>query len=85
MEKEICISELEKLSHLYNIKIIIAEKMGKRWSYVTGAGEEQLLPARLIAKQGRYALFVEGNSFDKEMIVDSFRRTLKSFDLRESK
>ena len=78
MEKETSISELKRIALLYNIKIWIAEKMGRRWSYVAGVGEEFFLPSRMIAQIGKYAIFVEGDSFDKEVIVNNVRKLLES-------
>ncbi len=69
MEKEISISELEKISEKYNIRIWISEKFGKRWSYITGSGEERFLPARLIGEIKNYGIFVEGELFDREAVM----------------
>ncbi len=85
MEKETFISELKHIALLYNVKIWIAEKMGRRWSYIAGAGEEFFLPSRMIAQIGRYAVFVEGDSFDKEVIVNKVRKLLESQDFQKSK
>ena len=78
MEKGIFISELNRLAQRYNIRVWVAEKMGKRWSYVVGAGEEFFLPSQMIAKIGKYALFVEGESFNREVIADSVRKLFES-------
>ncbi len=85
MEKEICISKLKQVAELYNIRIWIAEKMGRRWSYVIGAGKELFLPSQMITKIGKYAIFVEGDQFDKEVIIDDVRKLLESQDLQKSK
>lgn len=85
MEKETSISELKRIAQLYNVRIWIAEKMGRRWSYVAGAGKEFFLPSQMIAKIGKYAIFVEGDSFDKEVIVNGVRKLLESQNLQKSK
>ncbi len=84
MEKEIFTSELEKIATRYGVRIVLAERLGRRWSYVAGAGKELLLPSKMIAEIGRYALFVEGNDFGGEMIVNDVRELLKSQDSKSS-
>ncbi len=85
MEKEIFTSELNKLACHYNIRIWIAEKMGRRWSYVVGAGKEFFLPSQMITRIGKYALFVEGESFNKEVIIDDVRKLFESRNFQRSK
>ncbi len=78
MEKEIFISELEKIASRYSIRIVLAEKMGKRWSYLVGAGEELLLPSKLIRKFGNYAIFVEGELENEEKVADEIQVLFES-------
>ncbi len=82
MEKEIFTSELSSIAKRYNIRVWIAEKMGRRWSYVVGAGKELFLPSRMIAKIGKYAIFVEGENFDREMIAASVRKLFEPRDFQ---
>ncbi len=74
MEKETFISELEEIASHYGIRIVLAERMGRRWSYLVGAGEELLLPSRMIRRFKNYAIFVEGNLEDEERVANEVQR-----------
>ncbi|WP_456398569.1 hypothetical protein [Mesoaciditoga sp.] len=83
MEKEICISELKRLSHLYDIEITVAKRAGRRWSYVVSAGEEKLLPSQIIDRFKGYALFVEGKDFNNEAVVNAFRKIIEKINAQK--
>ncbi len=83
MEKEICISELKRLSHLYDIEITVAKKAGRRWSYIVNAGEEKFLPSQIVDQFEGYALFVEGKDFDNEAVVNAFRKIIKKINAQK--
>lgn len=68
-ERGICISEI--LDIIKGVadkgtKIWIAEKFGRRWSYIKGFGEEQYVPAELVLLIGKYAVFAENLSEDQK-------------------
>ena len=57
-------NSLEKIALVYNeffpeSKIWFAEKLGKRVSYITGAGQESFLKAREFELKDRYLLYLE--------------------------
>ncbi len=79
MEKEIFTSEFEKMANTYDVKLWIAEKLGRRWSYVIGGGSEKFLPARLVGEIGNYGVFVEGESYDVEEILKNVGKILSKF------
>lgn len=47
-------------------KIWFAEKLGKRVSYITGAGKEKYLKARQIPLDNGYLIFIENKNLDPQ-------------------
>ncbi|ACR79120.1 hypothetical protein [Kosmotoga sp. DU53] len=84
MEKEICISKiLEILERFANkdTKVWIAEKFGRRWSYIKGFGEEQYVPVEIVLEFGKYAVFAENLSeVQKEKLQQEIMRKLREND-----
>lgn len=68
---------LEGLSKRYNCKLWIAQRLGRRWSYVTGFGSESLVPARLILESGDLAVFGEVDDAVVEEIASLLEGELK--------
>jgi|UniRef100_A0A7V3RF75 hypothetical protein len=84
MEKEIFTSEFEKIAKVHDVRLWIAEKLGRRWSYVTGGGNEKFLPARLIGQIGNYGVFIEGENLDdKEIFANVHEILSRFFDIKE--
>lgn len=84
MEKEIFISECERIYKKYGTRLWIAESLGRRWSYLTGWGEERFLPPKLIGKIENYGIFIEGEDHEEE-IRDDVGKILSRFsDVQES-
>lgn len=79
MEKETFTSELERTAKTYNVRLWLAKKLGRRWSYVIGGGSEKLLPAALIGEIGNYGVFVEGENYDVEEILKNVGEILSKF------
>lgn len=79
MEKEIFTSEFEKIANAYDVKLWIAEKLGRRWSYVMGGGSEKFLPASLVGEIGNYGVFVEGENYDVKEILRNVGEILSKF------
>lgn len=85
MEKEIFTSEFGKIADIYGVRLWIAEKLGRRWSYVTGGGNERFLPAVLIGEIGNYGVFVEGENYNSQEILKNVREILSKFsDIQKS-
>ncbi len=81
MVREICISKLNEMAKTYKTRIWIAKRMGRRWSYIVGAGEESLLPAKLIVENKNYAIFIEGKSDHWREIKNEAKKILKLTNL----
>ncbi|MGC8545429.1 hypothetical protein [Athalassotoga sp.] len=79
MEKEIFTSEFEKVANTYDVKLWVAEKLGRRWSYVIGGGNEKFLPASLIGKVDNYGVFVEGENYNAQEILKDVGEILSKF------
>ncbi len=85
MEKETFTSEFERIAHNYDVKLWIAEKLGRRWSYVMGGGNEKFLPAVLIGEFGKYGIFVEGEDYNAQEILKNVGEILSRFgDIQKS-
>ena len=85
MEKEIFTSEFEKLANTHNVRLWVAEKLGRRWSYVMGWGNEKFLPAALIGEICNYGVFVEGENYNAQEILKNVGEILSKFrDIQKS-
>lgn len=63
-----------------NTKIWFAEKLGKRWSYIIGSGEELFTETEIIPIIDNYAIFVENyNSLNNEekQLIDTIIKSIK--------
>ncbi|MFZ5951301.1 MAG: hypothetical protein ACOYXC_11375 [Candidatus Rifleibacteriota bacterium] len=56
--------DLEVLSKKYDIRIWLCKRIGRRWSFLVGAGEQRSLPSELIYENPEYGIFVQGEDFD---------------------
>lgn len=84
MENATFTSELEKIAENHGVRLWIAERFGRRWSYMAGGGEERFLPPSMIAEIDGYGVFVEGEISDGEVIVSDVRGLLsRFFDVRQ--
>lgn len=59
MANEISLFDLQRLASTYRLRIWQCKKIGRRWSFLAGAGEEQALPSQLICESGDTGIFVQ--------------------------
>jgi hypothetical protein len=65
MAKEISSFDLEILAKKHNIRLWFCEKIGRRWSFIVGAGEQRPLPSELIYSDKNHGMFVQGEDYDQ--------------------
>jgi hypothetical protein len=79
MANEISTFDLERLANSYQIRIWQCRKLGRRWSFIAGAGPEQVLPSQLVYEAGDLGFFVQAESFDELSLVAELKKlTTKS-------
>lgn len=76
MEKEIFTSELDQIAEEFKIHIWVAEKMGRRWSFIAQGGEEMMLLPKLVHKDGKYGFFAQGD-FDTRILKRRLKKVFK--------
>jgi len=74
MANEISTFDLERLAERYQIRIWQCRKLGRRWSFITGAGPEKVLPSQLIYEQGDLGFFVQAEDFDEASLVEELKK-----------
>ena len=47
------------------MRIWLCRRIGRRWSFVEGAGVERVLPSELIYESVETGVFVQGEEFDE--------------------
>lgn len=77
MANEISLFDLERLANAYQIRIWQCRKLGRRWSFIAGAGPEKVLQSELIYEAGELGFFVQAESFDKAMLVSELEKLTK--------
>ncbi|PKL47023.1 MAG: hypothetical protein CVV42_14540 [Candidatus Riflebacteria bacterium HGW-Riflebacteria-2] len=77
MANEISLFDLERLSNSYQIRIWQCRKLGRRWSFIDGAGPEKVLPSQLVYEEGDLGFFVQAESFDEASLVDELKKLVK--------
>jgi len=65
MANAITTFDLERLAKKYGVRIWVFRRIGRRWSFVEGAGEERVLPSELIYENAETGVFVQGEEFDE--------------------
>lgn len=71
MANEISLFELQRLAETFHLRIWQCRKIGKRWSFIAGAGEEQPLPSQLIFESGETGIFVQTDAtIDQRLIAE---------------
>lgn len=79
MANEISTFDLERLANAYQIRIWQCRKLGRRWSFIAGAGLEKVLPSELVYETGELGFFVQAENFDKIALVSELKKlTTKS-------
>lgn len=74
--KEISSFDLELIAKTFDIRIWYCKKLGKRWSFVCGAGEQKVLPSELIWENEDSGIFVQGEIYNK---IDLIQRIEQLF------
>jgi hypothetical protein len=77
MANEISTFDLERLANAYQIRIWQCRKLGRRWSFIAGAGEEKILPTKLVYEAGDLGFFVQADDFDEASLVDELKKMTK--------
>ncbi len=65
MANAISTFDLERLAKKYGVRIWLCRRIGRRWSFVEGAGVERVLPSELIYESAETGVFVQGEEFDE--------------------
>ncbi|GAB4285249.1 MAG: hypothetical protein Kow0029_32080 [Candidatus Rifleibacteriota bacterium] len=73
MENVISTFDLEVIAKKHDIRIWLCRKIGRRWAYIIGAGEQRPLPSELIFELDDYGFFVQGDSFIPEAVVEELK------------
>lgn len=61
--------DLERLAKAYDIRIWLCRRMGRRWSFVEGAGAERVLPSELVFENADSGVFVQGEDYDRSRLT----------------
>jgi len=78
MENVISTFDLEVLSKKYDIHIWLCKRIGRRWSFLTGAGEQKSLPSELIYESPEYGIFVQGEDFDEVSLKSEIQKLIET-------
>ncbi len=65
MANAISTFDLERLAKKYGVRIWLCRRIGRRWSFIEGAGAERVLPSELIYESAETGVFVQGEEFDE--------------------
>ena len=76
MVKEISSFDLEILSKAFDIRIWYCEKIGRRWSFICGAGEQKVLPSELFWENEDSAIFVQGEGYNQVELLSKIEELL---------
>ncbi|MGM0609118.1 MAG: hypothetical protein ACQESP_11970 [Candidatus Muiribacteriota bacterium] len=66
IKKALEIISAKFIEYFPNSKIWFAEKLGKRVSYITGAGKEKYLKARQIPLENDYIIFIQNKNLSSQ-------------------
>ncbi len=77
MANAISTFDLERLAKAYNIRIWLCRRMGRRWSFVEGAGPERVLPSELVFENAETGVFVQGEDYDKQGLTAEISRLMQ--------
>jgi len=64
MAKEISLFDLERLSRKYDLRIWQCHRIGRRWAFINGFGEEKVLASFLIYENSETGIFIQADSPD---------------------
>lgn len=76
MASAISTFDLERLAKTYDVRIWVCRRIGRRWSFLAGAGEERVLPSELVFENEETGVFVQGEDFDQQSLVTEITRLL---------
>ncbi|MBU1106704.1 MAG: hypothetical protein KKB51_08575 [Candidatus Riflebacteria bacterium] len=74
MANEISTFDLERLANAYQIRIWQCRKLGRRWSFIAGAGVEKVLPSQLVYETGDLGFFVQAEDFNETSLVEELKK-----------
>ena len=74
MANEISTFDLERLANAYQIRIWQCRKLGRRWSFLAGAGVEKMLPSRLVYETGDLGYFVQAENFNETALIEELKK-----------
>ncbi|NCB38994.1 MAG: hypothetical protein EOM80_09510 [Erysipelotrichia bacterium] len=74
MANAISTFDLERIAKTYKVRIWLCRKIGRRWSFIVGAGEERVLPSQLLFETGETGVFVQGEDFDEAGLKSELTR-----------
>lgn len=73
MENVISTFDLEVIAKKYDIRIWFCKKIGRRWSFIVGAGEQRPLHSEMIWEVGEYGFFVQGEDYDQLSVIEEVK------------
>lgn len=76
MANEISLFDLQRLAKTFRLRIWQCRKIGKRWSFMAGAGEEQPLPSQLIFESGETGIFVQTDQIIDAALIAELEKLL---------
>ncbi len=69
MANAISTFDLERLARTYDIRIWLCRRMGRRWSFIEGAGPERVLPSELVFENAETGVFVQGEDYNHSALI----------------
>lgn len=77
MAKEISLYDLERLSRRFSLRIWQCRRIGRRWSFLNGSGEEKVLPSFLIYENSEIGIFIQADSPDQPELKNEIQKILE--------
>lgn len=68
--------DLERLAKTFGVRIWLCRRVGRRWSFIEGAGIEKLLPSQLLYESSDTGVFVQGEEFDEQALAGEIKNLL---------
>lgn len=77
MANEISLYDLERLSRKYSLRIWQCRRIGRRWAFINGFGEEKVLPSFLIYENSESGIFIQADSPDQPELKNEILALMK--------
>ncbi len=81
MENVISTFDLKVLAKKYDIRIWLCKKIGRRWSFLVGAGDQRPLPSELIFETEEFAFFVQGEDFARDELEGELKKLFEKKEI----